>query len=32
MNTIKEEPLGIRNQDVEEDEHNQGHEPIRTRS
>jgi hypothetical protein len=32
MNMIKEEPLGIRNHDVEEDEHNQGHELARTRS
>ncbi len=31
-NTIKEEALGIRNQDVEEDEHNQGHELVKTRS
>jgi hypothetical protein len=29
---IKEEPLGLRNREVQEDEHNQGHEPVRTKS
>jgi hypothetical protein len=34
MNTIKivnqEEPLGTNNREVEEDEHNQGHELVKT--